>query len=108
MEHVLTFVKQKCGVCGMWFALTEDFKATRKAKTTRTFFCPEGHGLSYTETEEDELRRRIVAADSARDYWKKQCVAQEAANAALLRKINSLKGVVTRLKRALASASGLS
>ncbi len=50
-------VTQSCCKCQMLFAVPLDFDQRRRNDHAR-FFCPAGHGQSYTgETEEEKLRR---------------------------------------------------
>lgn len=52
-----TMVTEQCCNCGMLFAVTSDYQKRRRQDRAR-FFCPEGHGQSYSgETEAEKLRR---------------------------------------------------
>lgn len=62
-----TLYSLNCCNCGMTFAVPNDFNNRRLADHGR-FYCPAGHGQSYTgKTEEQKLRDRLVAAERERD-----------------------------------------
>ena len=46
----------RCVNCGIEYGVTVDFDEDRR-KDKRSFFCPNGHSMSYGENEEDRLRR---------------------------------------------------
>jgi hypothetical protein len=45
-----------CSACAVRFAPTKHFMECRRSDKA-TFYCPNGHGMSYTESEADRLRR---------------------------------------------------
>jgi hypothetical protein len=52
---------EDCCVCGIPFAMSADY-IMRKRETQDTFYCPNGHGQSYSESEADILRASLGAA----------------------------------------------
>ena len=48
--------QQDCITCGCIFGVPGGF-TTQRRKDKKTFYCPNGHTMSYTESEEDKLRR---------------------------------------------------
>ena len=80
----LTFYILDCWNCGVPFGLTNDYD-DRRRDDCRTFYCPNGHPQSYSESEADRLRREL---DAARE-----------ATAEARRQLAATKGQVTKLKR---------
>lgn len=56
MQMIENFETRTCCMCGTLFATTAYFIAERRKDKGR-FFCPNGHGQSFTEHEADRLRR---------------------------------------------------
>lgn len=52
----LRLVTDNCCVCGIVFGLP-DFVLARKKQTGEEFYCPNGHSLSYTGSENSRLRK---------------------------------------------------
>ena len=48
--------QQDCVNCGCIFGVPAGFTEQRR-KDKRDFYCPNGHSMSYTESEADKLRR---------------------------------------------------
>ncbi len=46
----------RCVNCGVQYGVTADFDEERR-EDKRSFYCPNGHPMSYTENEADRLRR---------------------------------------------------
>lgn len=90
-----------CNSCGIRFDVPDLWAVTRQ-RDLKTFYCPNGHPLTYRESETDKLRRE-------RDRLKQQMarVEQDALQERTLRKeaerqASARKGVVTRLKNRVA------
>lgn len=91
-------VQTRCVNCDIGFAVPERWLANRR-KTGETMWCPNGHQLSYAETEEDRLRkhleaeqRRVIQANAAR-------AAAERERQAAERSASAFKGQATRLRK---------
>lgn len=50
------FENQPCPECGVRFGVPVGFTENRR-KDKRSFYCPNGHSMSYTESVEEKLRR---------------------------------------------------
>ena len=57
-------VTEECPRCHILFAVTGDFQR-RRLQDSRTFYCPQGHSQSYTDGENDRLKRQLKAAQQA-------------------------------------------
>lgn len=52
-----------CGVCGIaWSAPKVFMNECRKEGKNKTFYCPNGHGRVFKESEADEVRRELNRA----------------------------------------------
>lgn len=82
----VNFETEECCVCGIVFQVTEGF-SEKRSEDGRTFYCPNGHGQSYQDCEDDKIEKL------------------EAKNAELQIEVRKLKcrligrpGVIDRLK----------
>lgn len=91
-----------CPSCGVIYALTKDYQERRYADA-KSFYCPNGHTSSWSETEEKRLRRRaewaekqLGWAETSRDAARDQ--AQAAHHSA-----RAYKGHLTRMRNRIAA-----
>ncbi len=89
-----TFEEQDCITCGVRFGLPRGFtRSLRNGK--QTFYCPNGHAMSYCESEADVLRRE-------RDRLKQDAARLEGEKlAALEREVAALERAQAAEKREL-------
>ena len=92
------FDVEECCNCGVVFGVPAGYRNNRR-KDKKAFYCPNGHGQSYKESEADQLRRerdrlqqRLAQKD---DDIKFQRQLRETAE----RSASAYKGQVTKLKR---------
>ena len=95
-------VVEDCCNCGVTFAMPLDLRDER-LKWGDNFFCPNGHSMSYTETEVEKLRRdnkwyadRLTKERAAHDQAIAFHLEQRTKTE---RKLRGTKAVVTRMKR---------
>jgi ribosomal protein L44E len=99
---VLTVIE--CVNCGMLFAFSEAYEKQRR-RDHAWFYCPQGHLQHYPgETDADNLRSKLLAAESERDFARKQRDLAEANARRLDRKAKALErkaahGVCPHCKR---------
>lgn len=99
------FVVEDCCVCGMQFAMTEDFRR-RKLNNHEGFYCPSGHGQSYTGKTEaqkqreraDKLEQQADAARARAKYWREE-------NERTTRSRSAVKGQLTKTKKRIAGGA---
>lgn len=91
-----------CAECGITFGIPVDFERVRR-QDGRTFWCPNGHSLSYGKSESDRLReqlkrteRHLANTQVARD------AAQDQAKAAEYRR-RAAVGANTKLRKRIAA-----
>jgi hypothetical protein len=105
-RHALTITNNlivtDCAACGVVFAITEEFRASRQ-KDGKTFYCPNGHTLHYSESEAERLRKKLERTEQQL-AWQRDM--REGANRradAAERKLRATKGVVTKMKKRAAA-----
>lgn len=82
---------QDCCVCGVHFGVPPRL-LDHKRQHGGEFWCPNGHGLSWRETELDRLREQAQCARAAQIAAQDQRDAAERSNSAL-------RGVIIRERR---------
>lgn len=98
VEEELTLFVSDCARCGIVFGIPTTLE-NRRRQDGQLFYCPNGHTLTFGETETDRLKRELNTArgDLA---WNRERVASLAAERD--RAENSLrttKGHLTRLRK---------
>lgn len=89
----LRLVAITCADCGTPFGVGANFDKARRSDH-RSFYCPNGHSLSYPKpkrTEADRLREQLAAARSVAQRERER---REAAD----RSARAYRGVATRVK----------
>jgi hypothetical protein len=96
-------VTEECCNCGMVFGVPSNIIERRRQDHQR-FYCPAGHGQSYTsESEAEQLKRQLREAEARHERQ----IAQERARREraegdamdLANSNRALKGVATKLKK---------
>ena len=94
--HVVTLVGVECCNCHVVFGLSAAMNADR-LRDHKSFYCPSGHGQSYTgETEEARLKRQLAAANGNAKAATERADFEE-------RRAAAYKGHLTRHKKAAAN-----
>lgn len=82
----LELTTEQCCSCSIMFALPTSLER-RLRSDGRAFYCPNGHAMSYTESEADRLRKkldeqtRIATRQAARAKEAEECLAKATAKA---------------------------
>lgn len=95
-----TITITECAGCGVTFGIGLDFEKRRR-DDHQSFYCPNGHSLSFPgktelEKERDRLKRDAEYEKSRADAWKDQAVAAENAR-------RGQKAANTKLKKRIAA-----
>jgi len=61
-SEIITLEKFECIKCGIPFAMPESLAAALR-REAGSFHCPNGHSQGWHESEEDRLRKKLVAAN---------------------------------------------
>lgn len=87
-----------CPNCGVVFGITDDYEMRRRTDN-QNFYCPNGHIMSYGETEADRLRKELEKAKgriAAERGWAERITADLDAE----RKSHaSTKGQLTKTRK---------
>lgn len=84
-----------CPACGVLFGITGEYEQRRRADT-RNFFCPNGHTMSWHESEADRLRKQLVQAQREAANRSEDLSIERASHAAT-------KGQLTKAKKRIAN-----
>jgi hypothetical protein len=94
IDTQLAFETIECCNCGVIFAVLDDFKRNLH-KTKQSFYCPNGHSQSYTESTAEKLRKELAAKEQALAWEKertaslnKQLTKERKASARLKRRVS--------------------
>lgn len=90
-----TLEAEVCGACGVLFAAPKIMLDACR-QDGDSFFCPNGHSLSYTESENDKLKRQL---QNAKDGRAAERAKRDQAEASL----RTTKGVVTKMRKRIAA-----
>lgn len=104
MDISVSLTAHDCAWCGVVFAIPDRMTKERR-EDGQTFYCPNGHSLSYHESDTTKLRRQL--ADAKRDVdWFRDAEQREREQRQIAeRSLTATKGVVTKMrKRAIAGA----
>ena len=92
-------VVEECCVCGIRFAISNDFRNQCINNHSKAFYCPNGHDQYFVgETEAQKLKRQLEAARTDRTWYRDQLQASERSKAAL-------KGHLTRARNKIAAGN---
>lgn len=110
IKREVKMITETCSNCGILFAMEEGFQKERLADK-RSFYCPNGHGMSYTGKSEveklraqlDEERRQRQRAEQNVARWQDEYAEADARAIHERNRANGYKGHATRItKRAKA------
>lgn len=91
------FEEQDCPACGVRFGVPFGYTERRQADKVN-FYCPNGHSMSYRESEADRLRRErdklVQDAAYQADRLRDEKNLREQAE----RRVAAAKGQITKLK----------
>lgn len=91
----LQYVEEQCYKCGIWFMLESCYRQKLR-ETKNTFYCPNGHGQHFTESETDRLRRE-------RDRLLQQLAMKDDELARQRTQLITSKAQVTKLRKRAAA-----
>lgn len=91
-----------CGECAIPFALPRDFHQRMK-DTGLKFWCPNGHNIRYSETENEKLAEQLAREKRWRENAETRARAAGDQLQAAERSVRAYKGVVTRTKKRVAA-----
>lgn len=92
------FEQQECVDCFCKFGVPIGFTASRRSDKRR-FFCPNGHSMSYTESDADKLRRERDRLAQQLAYKDDLIADERRRREEAERATSAQKGVVTKLRK---------
>ncbi len=98
MTDTSTLVITSCPSCGIKFAMPESKYNACREDSKQSFYCPNGHCLSYFESRSTKLERELFREKASHDRSKAWGRDQSARADKVTRKLTATKGVVTRIK----------
>ncbi len=101
MKYTGNLALETCCVCGTVYAASAILLDARK-DSGDTFWCPNGHGQSYTESTVDKLNKRLEKAREDTLYQRDRKIDAYNRENRANRSAVALKGHITRLKKRLA------
>lgn len=90
MTGPAVIVALDCADCGVVFGINADFEQRRR-DDGRSFYCPNGHSLSWN-SEHERIKRRLAYTQGALTHERDQRQAAE-------RSARAYKGQATRIRR---------
>ena len=106
MSAVLNFQQQltteTCINCGVVFGVPVGFIDARR-RDKQSFYCPNGHGQSFTEGEADRLRRELEHANKRIEMERNQTASERRRREQAERRLIAKKGQLTKLKKKVAA-----
>lgn len=101
LQFTHTLETMTCVDCGMQFAAPAGYETERR-KDGRPFYCPNGHSMSFKETEADRLRKQLAARDREIEFQKNQRRYADDERQRVQRQLIAAKGQATKLRKRVA------
>lgn len=102
LHYSRTLYVQECCNCAMTFAVPEDFDQRRRGDGA-SFFCPAGHGQSYTKSDLDRAREQLAREKRIRQSAEARATHERDQRQAAERRASARKGVITRMRNKIAA-----
>ena|ERR1035438_9978683 len=98
LTYTTTLSKLTCGECHVPFAIPADLHDRVKA-TGALFYCPNGHKIRYSETENDRLKAKAEREERWRKEAETRVTHERDQRQAAERRVSAYKGQVTKIKK---------
>lgn len=105
----MQFEEQDCIECFVKFGVPVGFSARRQSDK-KSFYCPNGHSMAYTQSESDRLKAQLQAQQQATRAAEERAAREERwriqaneTSRALERRLAAQKGVTTRMRNRVAA-----
>jgi hypothetical protein len=97
LEYVGQLVVLTCWSCSIHYGVPKDFRQRRR-EDGNTFYCPNGHGAVFSETELQRVRREL-------DYARDAAALERSMHDQTLGTLRATRGVVTKLRKRVTAGS---
>jgi hypothetical protein len=87
-----------CPSCFISYAIPERME-TEKMRDGTSFFCPNGHSLSYRDSEVEKLRKEVESKKKIIGQWANDYNQLYKEKESVTRSLSATKGVLTRTKK---------
>lgn len=87
-----------CPVCGITYAGPARFFEDKRS-TKKSWWCPNGHSLSFTKSEADELREKLAEEKRNAEFWRSRTNTAQADADHARAQANGYKGALTKVKK---------
>jgi hypothetical protein len=91
-----------CSNCGVIFAITTDYEDRRRADA-KSFWCPNGHSVGWSESEADKQRKRAEQAERNLKWTEAARIAARDQAQAAHNSARAYKGHLTRMRNRIAA-----
>lgn len=102
IERTLTLEVEDCISCGIEFGLPGRFLDERR-KLGTNFYCPNGHAMTFGESETTRLRKQLTQAQDATARAEARARSNWEAKEAEARAHRATKGVLTKTRKRVAN-----
>jgi DNA repair exonuclease SbcCD ATPase subunit len=93
VETAITLETEECCACGVMFAMPANLRQ-KLQREGGTFYCPNGHGQHYTESEVQALKKKLRVAED------RSCNLEQQLNGALEKLAENQKEIRRARRRA--------
>lgn len=90
--------EEHCIACGVRFGIDEQFQVSLK-RSKATYYCTNGHGMSYIKSEAEDLREELGKKDARIENLRQALVDRGVLYDKLVRSMRAMRGALTRAKR---------
>lgn len=91
-NRIITLELHECPSCGVVYGFSDDYEERRR-QDHKTFYCPNGHSLSYSqESREEKLKRQLEQTSS-------QLARTQSSLEMSRRSKAAIKGQLTKTRR---------
>jgi hypothetical protein len=98
-----TLVVLHCYKCRCAFGINAEHHARARRSSDVEFFCPNGHGQVFSETEEQKLKRRLERKAEDARWYESQLTHMRDQLQATERSLRGQKAAKTRIKNRIAA-----
>lgn len=97
MTETQPLVLVDCASCALQFAVPESWDRNRR-RTGNGFWCPNGHELTYGDSEAKKLKQQLKMKDAQLTAVRDQYQAAESRATTARRQASAARGQVTKIK----------
>jgi hypothetical protein len=98
-SYVGVLVTTSCGDCQIHFAIPEDFERRARNDDDVWFWCPNGHKLHYSESENSRLKRQVEQAKQTATWAQSRADRARAEADHQAARARGYKGALTKTKK---------